>query len=177
MTTSAGVEVFGALGGDYSFQRFTISHDQYITLHEDLLDRKVILSLHGDAGVITGDSVFHERFYGGGIGSVRGFSFRGISPRSGPDDDRVGGDFMWTGSAEVSFPVAGEELRGVVFLDAGTVEPDFEFGTIRSSIGAGIRLSLPMLGRTPIAIDFAVPLTKGGDDDTQFISFSFGFMQ
>lgn len=176
-TTAFGVEVFGAMAGDYSFQRFTLSHDQYFTLHEDLMDRKVILALHGDAGLITGESPFFERFYGGGIGSVRGFAFRGISPRSGPEDDRIGGDFMMTGSAEVSFPIAGEELRGVVFADVGTVEPDFEFGTIRSSVGAGVRLTLPFLGRTPIALDLAIPLTKDGDDDTQFISFSFGFMQ
>lgn len=177
MTTAGGVEVFGALGGDYSFERFSLSHDQYFTLHEDLLERKVILALHGDTGYITGGAPFFERYYGGGIGSVRGFAFRGISPRSGPDDDRIGGDFFATGSAEVSFPLAGEEFRGVVFTDVGTVEPDFRLGTIRSSIGAGIRLTLPLLGRTPIAIDFAYPVTKDKDDDTQIISFSFGFMQ
>ena len=98
-----------------------------------------------------------------------------VSPRSGPDDDRIGGDFSLTGSAEISFPIAGEELRGVVFTDLGTVEPDFEFGTIRSSVGAGIRLTLPFLGQTPIAIDFAVPVTKNRQDDTQFFSFSLGF--
>jgi outer membrane protein assembly factor BamA len=174
-TTTAGYEQYGALGGDYTFGKFTLSHDEYYTLHEDLLDRKVILALHGDAGYIVGDSVFFERFYGGGIGSIRGFAFRGVSPRSGPDDDRVGGDFMLTGTAEVSFPLAGEELRGVVFTDIGTVEPDLEIGTIRSSIGAGIRLTLPFLGQTPIALDFAIPLTKSSDDDTQFFSFSLGF--
>lgn len=176
-TTSGGVEFFGALGGDFTFQRLSLSHDHYFTLHEDLLDRKVILSLHGDIGYIIGEAPFFERFYGGGIGSVRGFSFRGISPRSGPDDDRVGGDFSATASAEVSFPLFGEDLRGVVFTDVGTVEPDFELGTIRSAVGAGIRLTLPILGRTPIAIDFAIPLTKDDEDDTQFISFSFGFSQ
>jgi outer membrane protein assembly complex protein YaeT len=176
-TTSAGVEFFGLIGGDYDFQKFTISHDHYFTLHEDLLDRRVILAFHGDAGYITGDSPFFERFYGGGIGSVRGFAFRGISPRSGPDDDRVGGDFMVTGTAEVSFPLVGEQLRGVVFADVGTVEPEFEIGTIRSAVGAGVRLSLPFFGQVPIALDVAYPITKDGDDDTQLFSFSLGFSQ
>ncbi|HEY7090648.1 MAG TPA: BamA/TamA family outer membrane protein, partial [Tepidisphaeraceae bacterium] len=176
-TTTAGVEFYGALGGDYTFQKFTLSHDQYHTLYEDLLDRRVILALHGDIGYITGDSPFFERFYGGGIGSVRGFAFRGISPRSGPEDDRVGGDFVATGSAEVSFPLAGDQLRGVVFSDVGTVEPDFQVGTIRSSIGAGVRITLPFLGQVPIALDFAYPITKNSQDDTQFFSFSLGFQQ
>ena len=136
-----------------------------------------ILSLHGDVGYIPNDAPFFERFYGGGIGSVRGFEFRGISPRSGPDDDRIGGDFSATGSAEVSYPIAGDTLRGVVFTDVGTVEPDLELGTIRWSVGAGIRLVLPILGQVPIAIDFAVPISKDSKDDTQFISFSLGFTQ
>jgi len=133
--------------------------------------------VHTDLGYIPGGAPFFERFYGGGIGSVRGFAFRGISPRSGPDHDRVGGDFSLTGSVELSYPIAGDTLRGVVFTDAVTVEPDFQLGTIRTSVGAGIRLVLPILGQVPIAIDFAVPITKAKHDDTQFISFSLGFTQ
>jgi outer membrane protein insertion porin family len=139
-----------------------------------LLDRRTILALHLDAGYITGDAPFFERFYGGGIGSIRGFEFRGVSPRSGPGDDRVGGDFALAGSAELGFPLVGEQLRGVVFSDFGTVEPDFEIGTFRSSVGAGFRLVIPFLGQTPIAVDFAVPLSKDEQDDTQIISFSLG---
>jgi outer membrane protein insertion porin family len=140
-----------------------------------LLDRKTILEGHVDAGWIWGTSPFFERFYGGGIGSIRGFSFRGVSPRSGPDDDPIGGDFALTGSLQLSFPLAGDNLRGVVFTDAGTVEESVKIGTIRSSVGAGIRLVIPFLGQTPIALDFAFPLSKNSEDETQIFSFSFGF--
>jgi outer membrane protein assembly factor BamA len=171
---SAGVEAYGLLGGDETFQRWTVAGDWYHTLYEDLLDRRTILALHGDVAYISGDAPFYERLYGGGLGSIRGFRFRGVTPRSGPDDDRVGGNFSATGSAEVSFPLFAESLRGVVFTDVGTVESDFEIGTIRSSVGAGIRLNLPILGQVPVAIDFAFPLTKDGNDETQIISFSLG---
>lgn len=174
---TAGVDGYGLLGGDYHFQRFSLGYDTYYTLDEDLVDRKTVLGLHGNLGYITGDSVFFERFFGGGLGSVRGFDFRGISPRSGIEDDPVGGDFLATGSIELNFPVLGESLRGVVFSDFGTVEQDFELGTIRSSVGAGIRLVLPFLGQAPLAIDFAVPVTRDDEDETQLISFSFGFTQ
>ncbi len=174
-TTSLGWESFGVLGGDYTFQKFTANWDAYYTLREDLLDRRTILALHVDTGYIAGDSPFFERFYGGGIGSIRGFAFRGVSPRSGPDDDRVGGEFVLTSSAELGFPLVGEQLRGVVFTDMGTVEESFEIGDWRASVGAGIRLTLPILGQTPIAIDVAVPLSKNSEDDTQIISFSLGF--
>ena len=175
-TTTGGVEQFGALGGDFTFTKLTAAWDCYITLGEDLLERRTVLSFHADAGYIVGDAPFFERFYGGGIGSIRGFSFRGISPRSGPDEDRIGGDFSITGTAELSFPLAGEVLRGVVFTDVGTVEEDFRVGTIRSSVGTGIRLILPVLGHTPIALDFAWPVTKDDQDDTQLISFSLGIV-
>ena len=168
-------ESFGALGGDYTFQRFNAAHDVYFTLYEDLIDRKTILTLHGDIGYISGDSPFFEKYYAGGINSVRGFAFRGITPRSGPDDDGIGGDFSITGTAEISFPVVEELLRGVIFTDVGMVESDFEFGTLRSSIGAGVRITLPVLGQVPIAIDFAIPITEADKDDTQLISFSLGF--
>jgi outer membrane protein insertion porin family len=174
-TTSIGWEGFGLLGGEWDFHRFTAGFDWYQTLSEDLLDRRTVFGFHLDGGYITGDEPFFERFYGGGIGSIRGFAYRGVSPRSGPDDDRVGGIFSITGTAEVSFPLYEESLRGVVFTDFGTVEEDVEFGTIRTSVGAGVRLTLPFLGQVPIAIDFAIPLTKDDEDDTQIISFSLGF--
>ncbi|MBC7784760.1 MAG: BamA/TamA family outer membrane protein [Burkholderiales bacterium] len=174
-TTQFTWESVGVLGGDYTFQKLNVAHDRYYTLYEDLIDRKTILSLHGDIGYIAGGAPFFERYYAGGINSVRGFAFRGISPRSGPDDDRIGGDFSVTGSAEVSFPLAEELLRGVVFSDVGMVEKDFEFGTLRSSVGVGLRITLPVLGQVPIAIDAAIPLTTDDKDDTQLISFSLGF--
>jgi len=77
----------------------------------------------------------------------------------------------------VSFPLAAEILRGVVFTDFGTVEHDVQIGVIRSSIGTGFRLTLPFLGQVPIALDFAIPMSKDHYDDTQFISFSLGFTE
>jgi outer membrane protein insertion porin family len=169
------VEFYGALGGDYSFQKYELNWDSYHTLHEDLTERRTVLGLHANAGYISGDSVFFERFYGGGIGSVRGFRFRGISPRGGLAEDPVGGDFAMSGTAELNFPLVGELIRGVTFADVGTVERDLEIGTIRSSVGVGIRVILPLGGnRLPLAIDFGFPLSKDRQDETQIISFSFG---
>ena len=137
-----------------------------------------VLGLRTQVSVAGDNTPVFERFYGGGLGSVRGFEFRGISPRSGTEEDPVGGEFALTGTAEVNFPLVGETLRGVVFADAGTVEEQFEIGTIRSGVGAGFRLVLPILGnQMPLAVDFAYPVNKDRDDDTQIISFSFGFSQ
>lgn len=161
--------------GEFDFVKVSSSYDQYFTLYEDLLDRRTIFSFHADAGYIFGTAPFFERFYAGGIGSIRGFRFRGVSPRSGLEDDAVGGDFALTVSGEVSYPLVGEFLRGVVFVDSGTVERDFEIKSYRVSTGAGVRLYLPFFGQAPFALDFATPLVKDRLDETQIISFSFGF--
>ena len=50
-------------------------------------------------------------------------------------------------------------------------------GTIRTGVGAGIRLTLPIFGQLPLALDFGIPITKDDQDDTRFISFSLGFVQ
>jgi outer membrane protein assembly factor BamA len=64
----------------------------------------------------------------------------------------------------------------VLFADVGTVEPEVEIGTIRSSVGFGFRLNLPIFRGAPVALDFAVPLSKDSEDDTQWFSFSFGIL-
>jgi outer membrane protein insertion porin family len=172
--TTFGYQAYGALGGEYNFSEFRLSHDTYITLATDLLDRKTILDLHGDAGYITPDAPFFERFYGGGRGSLRGFEYRGVSPRSGRDSDPVGGNFQMIGTAELSFPLYGDNLRGVVFTDIGTVEPDIRIHTIRQGVGAGIRVVIPFLSRAPLAFDVGFPVLKGDKDTRQVFSFGIG---
>jgi outer membrane protein insertion porin family len=174
--TTVGWEHFGLLG-DWEFDKFTAGWNWYSTVYQDLLDRKTILSVRGDVGYITGDSPFFERFYGGGLGSVRGFRYRGISPRAGIEEDPIGGDFALTGTVELNFPIAGEVLRGVLFTDAGTVEEDLEIDTIRVSAGFGFRLTLPFFGQVPIALDFGFPLNEDDQDDTRLFSFSLGLAQ
>lgn len=175
--TTFAWEHYGTFGGDFQFDKFTVGFNFYQTIYEDLLERKTILAVRTDAGYITGSAPFFERFYGGGIGSLRGFRYRGVSPRSGIEDDPVGGDFMLTASVELNFPLAGDMLRGVVFVDAGTVERDMEIGTIRTSVGFGIRLTLPVFGQLPIALDFGFPITKDDLDETRIFSFALGLTQ
>lgn len=168
-------EQFGALGGDYTFSKASADFSQFFTLYTDTLDRKHVLALTGTAGRIFGDSAVFERYYGGGIGSIRGFDFRGVSPRGGFNDrDRVGGEFQLLANAEYSFPLIGKTLRGVAFLDMGTVERDVEITTWRASLGLGARLYINFFGPVPLTFDFAWPMSSDDDDDTRVFSFALG---
>ena len=102
-----------------------------------------------------------ERFYGGGIGSMRGFAYRGVSPRQGSKDQAVGGDFLLLGGTEVSYPLFGKDLRGVFFSDMGTVERDFEITSWRVSVGFGVRFVLRLFGPVPMSFDFGIPDRQG----------------
>lgn len=170
----AGYEyAFGS--DDVQFNKITAGLDTYLTLYSDLFDRRTVLALHVDGGYIDDvDAPIFERFYAGGLGSVRGFRFRGISPRSGIDEDPVGGSFTLLSSAELSYPVYAEMIRGVFFVDAGTVEREVEFTTYRVAAGFGIRIVFPFAQQAPLALDFGFPVVEDDQDDTQLVSFSFG---
>ncbi|MBN1488803.1 MAG: BamA/TamA family outer membrane protein, partial [Phycisphaerae bacterium] len=167
-------EQAGVFGGDFTFSKLTASYVQHWTIVTDAEGRKSILSARGDVGYIFGDAPVFERFYAGGIGSFRGFEYRGISPRDGWRDDAIGGEFMLITGAEYSFPLYEELIRGVLFLDMGTVEEDLEITTWRAAAGAGVRLTLPIFGTIPMEFDLGFPISKDGDDDTQIFSFYIG---
>lgn len=170
----AAWEQFGAMGGDYTFSRVTGEFDQFWTVHRDVFDRKHIVQVGANIGQIFGDAPVFEKFYGGGIGSIRGFEYRGISPRAGWRKDRVGGDFQLLTNAQYSFPLVGDVLRGVTFLDMGTVEDDFGISSWRASAGFGVRLYIKYFGPIPLSFDLGFPIAKDREDDTQVFSFSFG---
>jgi len=173
-STGFSWESVGALGGQATFNKFLADTSFHQTIAEDLQDRKTTLTEKFTAGYIDSQSPFFERFYGGGTQTLRGFRYRGVSPRGGPDNDPIGGNWEALGTIEANFPIVGETLRGVVFSDFGTIEPTVSLGTLRMTVGAGVRLQLPMFGQIPLALDFAVPVTDDSHDNTQVISFSLG---
>lgn len=167
--------------GDFEFGKGNAEYRIYRTVHLDALDRKHILAGRFAIGQIFGDAPVFERFYGGGIGSVRGFEYRGISPRGAGTDEAVGGDTMLFAGTEYTFPLIGgtrpdeSQIRGVFFLDSGTVEEEFEVTTYRISAGFGIRWTVPFFGPIPISMDFGFPLNKDDEDEEQVFSFSLGW--
>jgi outer membrane protein insertion porin family len=171
---SVALTKVGAMGGTVDYNRVSSSVVDYQELNEDLLDRRTVLKSHVAFGDDWTPAPFYERFYGGGINSIRGIAFRGAEPRDGIHFDPVGGDFALTGGLEVDFPIAEDILRGDVFTDEGDVESDARFGTMRTSIGAGFQLILPFLNNAPLRVDFGVPLILADHDHPQIISFSFG---
>lgn len=163
--------------GDFTFTRTEADYVWYKTIKRDELNRPSVLALKGEIGYLFGNAPVFERFVAGGIGTLRGFEYRGVSPRGGPffdDDQRIGGDFRILTGAEYSFPLYSEMFRGVIFTDMGTVEEDIELGTWRAAVGFGLRLYISRLSPAPFEFNLAFPVAKDSEDDTQVFSFAIG---
>lgn len=176
MTTATFTQA-GALGGDYDFSKLSARYVKFWTLDENFLGYKTVLTLKTEAGYIFSNAPTFERFYAGGHRSMRGFDFRGVGPRGIRNDngkigdDPVGGNWIFLLGLEYNFPLYKDVLRGVVFVDTGTVSEDIAFDEYRVSIGTGIRLKIPFLGQAPFAFDVAIPLIKESGDETRLFSF------
>ena len=162
------------MGGDFFFSKATAGYTRHWTVAVDDQDRKSVVSAYARGGQIFGDAPVFERFYAGGLGSLRGFDFRGVSPRDGIRNNRIGGDFMLLAGAEYSFPLFAKAIRGVFFTDMGTVEREFGLRSWRAAVGGGIRLTLEIFGTVPMEFDLAYPLAKEDGDDTRIFSFFIG---
>jgi outer membrane protein insertion porin family len=163
--------------GDFEYPRAEFNASQYFLIHErpDFTGRHV-LSLSTQLGFSGNDTPVYDHFFAGGFSTLRGFDFRGASPRVG--DVIVGGEFMWVNTAEYLFPITADDmLRGVVFCDFGTVERDIEINDFRIAPGVGLRVTVPALGPAPIALDFAFALNEAAFDDTQVFSFNVGWQR
>jgi outer membrane protein insertion porin family len=125
-----------------------------------------------------GNAPTFEKFYAGGIHSIRGFKYRGVSPRGLQTNvpnpvlkDPIGSDWLFLANTELIAPLVGESLSGLLFIDSGTVD----YGTYRASIGAGIQLLIPQwFGPVPMSIGLATPLAKDDLDETESFFFSMG---
>ena len=150
----------------------------------------------------TKEVPYYERFHLGGVGSVRGFDYRGISPRD-QYDNAIGGEGMLSASVELFFPIYERLVRGSMFFDTGAVwrygdNPSYDKGydrntenindgtnyvarreltnsarKFRSSFGLGVHIKTP-LGPMPVRLYYAVPLNKQDGDKTQRFQFSMG---
>jgi outer membrane protein insertion porin family len=166
--------------GDHTFGALEGVYIRYITLHEDVLERKTVLAAKVRAGTIIGDAPPFEKFYAGGTGmyGVRGFEYRGISTRGLQTNvllpqqiDPVGSDWIFLANAEVTIPLIGENLSALFFVDSGTIDT----GTYRMSVGGGIQIMVPQFfGPVPMRFELAKPVSKDDLDELQTFSFSVG---
>ncbi|MGO8703037.1 MAG: outer membrane protein assembly factor [Candidatus Brocadiia bacterium] len=158
---------------DTPFVHSLLSASQFVPVYGEGFDAHV-LEVSANGGVIGGKAPVFDRFYAGGLGSVRGFDVWGISPQF--DGVPIGGYWMLTGTAEYTFPIihVGQEVyfRGAMFTDYGDVETTpAELGRIRIGSGVGLRAVLPKAGGLTAGINFGWPVISYRGDSTLVFTF------
>lgn len=146
------------------------------------LSKKFTLGLNAEAGWGDGlgDRPFpiFKNFYGGGLGSVRGFDQGSLGPVD-VTGAYIGGNRKLNLNAEFYVPVPGSgndrTLRLFVWTDAGNVwgenDKDASLDDLRASAGIGLSWVSPV---GPLKLSYGTPLRKFPQDRIQKFQFQIG---
>jgi len=162
--------VGGLLGGEVEFLRLIAEGRWYQPLPRQFLGA---FRLRIGAADPSGgkDVPLFERFYAGGINSVRGYERRHVGPLVGGDP--IGGRTVVETSAELRHPVT-EKIGAAVFVDGGQVSLrtfDFPFDRLRYGAGFGVRYRSPV---GPLRLDLGFPVEPPPGDARWQVHVSIG---
>lgn len=189
MVNSLGVEIAG-LGGDTRYLR-TVADTSlfYPGFWSTVFMARATV---GSIEKIGKDIPIDEKFYLGGINTVRGYASRTLSPYvtsegatydiygAGPTSYTshlyTGGESEFYANAELVLPLLKDAgLKGVLFYDVGMAHDGFSevFSNLQSSYGFGIRWFSPI---GPLRLEYGIPINPrdGIDDKGGRLEFSIG---
>ena len=162
---------FAGLGGSNRFYKLIGSSTWYFSLPAQLTG--FVRGRFGyGAGYAGEDLPAAERFFLGGVTTVRGFEFRDLGPQD-REDNPLGGTSFLQFNLEVGRSL-GRLLRLVAFVDAGNVYDDrnnFDFSDLRRSAGFGIRVVTPV---GPIRLDYGFKLDRRPGESIGELGFLLG---
>jgi translocation and assembly module TamA len=164
-----GFRLSGRLSPELSLQAGTFG---YVRAQADAsgylpLSDRITLAGRVRVGTIVGASADRiaptRRFYAGGGGSVRGYSYQAIGPRD-LNNDPVGGRSLAEAAVEARFRFGSANQFGLVpFVDAGTISSAMlpAMGDVRVGAGIGLRYYTSF---GPIRVDVGTPLNPQPGD-------------
>lgn len=177
----------GILPSDFDYWTAVASGERFFPLGKDELGRSEVLAVSGTFGLSNGygstdDVPYFDRFFLGGLDSLRGFNIRGAGPVE--NGLPVGGQALWTASIEYRFPLVStpmprqvdeyEWIRGFAFTDFGGLGlelSDPTFGEMRASSGLGVRIRVPFLPTASLEFSLAYPWMAQETDDLLYFQF------
>jgi outer membrane protein insertion porin family len=185
MINSLSVE-FAGLGGNNKFARFVTDHTLFYPLYKNVIFSKKLT--FGYISQVGNERIpIDERFYLGGIYSLRGFKARSVSPvdqslitdYTGNQRSELvylGGNKEFYGSFGIAVPLLQEAgIKGVVFFDYGNAygESQQMFSSTLMSYGGGIRWASPL---GPLRLEYGIPVNprRGIDSSTGRLEFAIG---
>jgi outer membrane protein insertion porin family len=179
---------FAGLGGTDRYLRYLTEHTLFLPVAWG-----TVASLRGTFGYIQGlgkEIPLDEKFYLGGISSLRGYTGRTVCPvlssnitttdidgiaSTSLNNVYLGGTMEAVVNLEYTFPLLKDAgLKGVVFFDAGNAADSFKSTfDFLASYGAGVRWFSPI---GPLRLEYGIPLKPraGIDKSSGRLEFSIG---
>jgi outer membrane protein insertion porin family len=182
---------YAGLGGTNNFVKTELDSAWYFPLGPTSF---MLRGRFGFANGIGGKELpLYERFYVGGIYTVRGLGFGEAGPKTHTEtretigdteivtveEDEIGGLTELIFNAEYIFPLISDiRLKGVVFFDAGNAYDNEtanvisdDFGDLRYTTGAGLRWISPI---GPVRIEWGYNLDRRPGESSSKFEFAFG---
>ncbi|MEO7056353.1 MAG: outer membrane protein assembly factor BamA [Caldimonas sp.] len=162
--------------GDAKFLRVNLQGQQYFAI-----SRAFTYGVNAEIGYGRGFGnrpyPIFKNFYGGGLGTVRGFDQGSLGPVD-VTGAFIGGNRRFNLNNELYLPVPGANadrtLRIFVYADAGNVWGENErvtFSSIRASAGLGVSWISPV---GPLKLSYGTPIRKQPGDRIQRLQFQIG---
>ncbi len=165
-----------SVGGDTRYLRSVAKYQQYFPL-----SRQLTLGINAEAGWGKGlggrPYPFFKNFYGGGLGTVRGFDQNSLGPID-VTGAYIGGNRRMNVNTELYLPVPGSgndrTLRLFTYVDVGNVWGEGEkisADSLRASAGVGVTWVSPV---GPLKLSYGTPIRKRPEDRIQRLQFQIG---
>ena len=162
--------------GDARFLRANLQGQQYIQI-----TRAFTYGVNAEIGYGKGlggrPYPIFKNFYGGGLGTVRGFDQGSLGPVD-VTGAFIGGNRRFNLNNELYLPVPGagadRTLRIFLYADAGNVWGENEkvtFSSLRASAGLGVSWISPV---GPLKLSYGTPIRKQPEDRIQRLQFQIG---
>lgn len=162
----------GIFQGDTSFTRYGAISSWFFPM-----PMETVFAARGRIGYLQEregkKAPVYERFYLGGINSLRGL--RSVGPKDPGTNDVIGGLTMLNFNVEFIFNlIKNAGMKGVVFYDTGNAwESGYHFGDMRKTAGAGIRWYSPI---GPLRIEWGYVLDRKADEPPSRWEFTIGML-
>ncbi|MBA2663649.1 MAG: BamA/TamA family outer membrane protein, partial [Bradymonadaceae bacterium] len=177
-----------------SYLRLNFAASAYVRIFDDVVFGQglrfgQIIPLFGRQTLVPPD----ERFYLGGVGSVRGFPTNSLGP-VGARQQALGGEFLLNYNAELRYPLIKDiNLYGATFFDAGLLTDCFDTGNTRSVANcyknafpdgdrlgnirttAGIGLRYLIVDQIPLLFDYGIVLNRKPGESFGSLHFNLGY--